>query len=49
MDTNDCIYTAGKWFCQNTCDDPTHGHHGPPRVFYRGHYYRPGQLITDDI
>lgn len=44
MDT-ECVYTSGKWFCPVDCDDPTHGRTGRPRIYYQGHYYRPGQLI----
>lgn len=47
MDT-DCVYTRGTWYCPHECDDPAHGHHGPARIYHKGHYYRPGQLVTDN-
>lgn len=52
MDTNDftCTWVRGVWICQHTCDDPNHGRHGPARVYDRGRYWRPGDLIsTTDI
>jgi hypothetical protein len=41
-----CTLTRGTWICQHTCDDPTHGKNGPPRVLDSGHYWRPGDLIS---
>ena len=43
-----CTLVHGKWFCPHDCDDPSHGKNGASRIFYGGHYYRPGQLITDN-
>lgn len=44
MDT-DCVLTHGTWYCAHDCDDPSHGHQGPHRIYADGHYYRPGDLI----
>lgn len=47
MDNAGCIFTGGKWFCPHECDDPSHGRPGNARIYYRGRYYRPGDIITD--
>ena len=45
----DCTYTAGKWHCPHTCQEPSH-HNGRGRslVFYKGRYYPPGALISTE-
>lgn len=41
-----CTLVHGRWYCTHDCDDPSHGRHGPTRVYDRGRYYRPGDLIS---
>ena len=43
-----CTLVCTKWYCPHDCDDPSHGKRGMALIYYRGHYYRPGQLITDN-
>ena len=44
-----CTYTRGTWFCPHDCDDPSHGRHGAARIFDKGRYWRPGELIETII
>ena len=47
MDDFTCTLIHGQWYCPHECDDPSHGHHGPPRIRVKDRYYRPGDLINN--